>query len=140
MVGVKIKMRSKKKFVLLSIGIIIVIIGALLFLRSPEDSWIKDSKGIYVMHGNPASAPDNVKEQQEAITCANDFYNKSLYINVSWESQCLGTCGDYAVDFVKVPRTDEDNLAKNQCDAYLNGSVKHFIEINSYNGEIVRII
>ncbi len=54
-------------------------------------------------------------------------------------SQCLGTCGDYAVDIVHVPRTEGDNLIENQCEDYKTGKVNHFIELDK-NGEIVRIV
>ena len=134
-------MKIKQK-TLWIIGIIIVVVLAitLLVLRSPEDSWIKDEKGMWVKHGNPAETPDDVKEQQEAIECANGLYNTSVYTNVLIENQCLGACGNYVVDLVNVPRTDEDNKAENQCGDYRTGKANHFIELNNKNGEIVRIV
>lgn len=103
-----------------------------------EDNWIKDSKGVYVKHGNPSSVPEKVKGQQDAIECANKkyvFYSDKIDFN----SQCLGTCGDYAVDIVNVPRTMEDNKAENQCTEFRVGSVNKFIELDK-NGEIVRVV
>jgi len=51
----------------------------------------------------------------------------------------LGVVGNYAVDIVHVPRSEEDNLIENQCEAYRNGEVNHFIELDK-DGEIIRII
>ncbi len=125
-----------KKCWIIAIGIF-VLLGILLFLaRSSEDSWIKDEKGIYVKHGVPSSTPDYVVEQQEAIACAYEKFDSfSEIIN----SQCLGTCGDYAVDLVHVPRIGEDDITGNQCPDYANGLVSHFIELDK-NREIVRIV
>jgi len=107
------------------------LIGAWLFIRfiigGSEDDWIKDSKGVWIKHGNPSETPDYVLEQQEAIDCALEKFNSfSGEIN----SQCLGSCGDYAADIVHVPRTAEDNLVENQCADYRNGIVSHFIELD----------
>lgn len=120
------------------VAVILLIAGIFFLIRgfSGEDSWIKDSRGVYVKHGNPSSTPDYVLEQQEAINCSlNKFNNFTEEKN----SQCLGTCDDYAVDIVHVPRTKEDDLAENRCDEYKNGNVSQFIELNS-DGEIVRIV
>jgi hypothetical protein len=62
----------------------ILIIAAIIFLFAVtrtgldlqgEDSWIKDSNGVYVKHGNPSEIPENVKEQQDAILCAGNLYS-----------------------------------------------------------------
>jgi len=101
-----------------------------------EDNWIKDERGVYVKHGNPAETPGAVAWQQAAISCAYDLFD-----NMSEEktSQCLGTCGNYAVDLVHVPRTPIDDLPEYQCSDYGNGFVNHFIELDK-NREIVRIV
>ena len=128
-----------KKIYLIFIVIAILIVGWI-FVRfvigGNEDDWIKDSRGVYVKHGNPAETPDYVLEQQEAINCAlgkfSDFAGEK-------NSQCLGTCWDYAVDIVHVPRTEEDNLIENQCVDYREGIASHFIELDKNKG-IVRIV
>ncbi len=126
------------------IYLILVVIGILIigwfFVRfvigGDEDSWIKDSRGVWIKHGYPSETPDYVLEQQEAINCAlRKFENFNEEIN----SQCLGVCEDYAVDIVHVPRTEEDNLPENQCEDYQNGKVSHFIELDK-DGNIVRIV
>jgi hypothetical protein len=122
-------------FIILVSGVIIILALILIFMRSPEDSWMKDKVGTYIPHGNPASTPEEVMEQQAALQCAREKLNN---FTDEKSSQCLGICGDYAIDVVHVPRSVEDNLAENQCEAYANKQVSHFIEL-SKDGEIVRI-
>ena len=122
------------------IGIVILIMIGWLFVRfvigGDEDSWIKDDKGVWIKHGNPAETPAEVLTQQEAINCARELYTN---FDEEFNSQCLGTCGDYAIDVVHVPRSEEDNQVENQCSAYRNREVNHFIELDK-DGEIVRIV
>lgn len=122
--------------------IITLIILAWFFVRfvigGSEDSWIKDSRGVYVKHGFPSQTPGYVLEQQQTIQQALQLYQQKKSEGIQFSSQCFGSVGDYAVDIVNVPRAEEDNLAENQCEDYRNGKVKHFIEFDK-NGEIVII-
>ena len=129
----------KTKNVYLIGGIILLLIIGWLFVRfvigGDEDSWIKDEKGVWIKHGNPDYIPDYVYLQQDGISCAIEKFDNFIgLIN----SQCLGTCGNYAVDIVHVPRNSDDNLAENQCDDYKTGKVSSFIELDK-EGNIVRI-
>jgi len=131
-----------KKLYLILIIIGILIIGWLFvrfILGGPEDSWIKDEKGIWVKHGAPSETPDYVKEQQEAVGCALELYSQKKQEGMQFSSQCLGTCGNYVVDIVHVPRTAEDNQVENQCGDYREGKAGKFIELDK-DGEIVRIM
>jgi hypothetical protein len=132
-------MKIKKSYIIIGIIVLLLIIGWI-FMRfvigRNEDSWIKDSRGIYVKHGNPSETPDYVLEQEEAINCALDKFGNFIEEK---NSQCLGTCGNYAVDIVHVPRTEEDNKIENQCNAYASGQISQFIELDK-TGEIVRIV
>ena len=127
--------------------LILIIIGILIigwfairfFIGGNEDSWIKDSKGIYIKHGHPSKTPDYVTEQQEAINCAFGLYDENKNQGIQFFSQCLGRCGDYAVDIVHIPRTGDDNLFENQCLDYKEGRVSKFIELDK-NKEIVKIV
>ena len=132
-------MVTKKNIAIFSISIVVLIVVALFFLRIPEDSWIKDSKGIWIKHGMPTMIPDYVREQQLAVDCAMAFYNNASSKNMSFSSRCLGTCGNYSVDIVNVPRMSEDNLAENQCPEYISKETKSFIELYK-SGDIVRIV
>ncbi len=131
-----------KKFylVLVVIAVLAVVWFAVRFIiGGSEDDWIKDEKGAYVKHGAPSETPGYVKEQQDAVSCALNLYNQEKNKGTEFESQCLGTCGNYAVDIVHVPRTSEDNLAENQCPDYREGKVSKFIELDK-DGNIAGIV
>jgi hypothetical protein len=128
----------KKIFLILIVVAVLAAIFFIIFRIGGEDSWIKDSRGVWIKHGNPSEIPDYVAEQQTAIDCAVNIYNLDNSEKVIFESQCLGTCGNYAVDIVHVPRISDDNKQENQCENFRNGQVSHFIELDK-NGEIIRI-
>ena len=125
---------KNKKIIWIAIGVVVLVGVFSVFRLGGEDSWIQDERGVYVKHGVPSDIPDYVQEQKEAVECALELYNQEEEFN----SQCLGVCGDYAVDFVHVPRNEEDDKVENQCAEYGSGEVGHFIEIDK-NGEVVRI-
>ena len=75
----------------------------------------------------------------DAVFCAHDLYLQAQQEGMQFESQCLGICDNYAVDIVSVPRSDADNLPKNQCDAFNNGDVTGFIELDR-DGNLVRTV
>ena len=126
----------------LIILIVVLLIISWLFVRfvigGNEDSWIKDSKGIYVKHGNPATTPDYILKQQQAVAQAQTFYNLAKNNSIIFSSQCLGSFDNYAFDIVNVPRIAEDNQIENQCGDYIQKKVHHFIELDK-DGNIVRI-
>lgn len=130
---------KKAYWVLIVIGILVVGWFFVRFiLGGSEDSWIKDEKGVYVKHGQPAETPNYVKEQQESIVCALQLYQQKKAEGMQFNSQCLGSCGDYAIDIVNVPRTSEDDKVENQCADYREGKVNKFIELDK-DGNIFRI-
>ena len=129
------------KRVILAIVILVLIIFGIIFIISKfhEDSWIKDSKGVWIMHGNPKQTPPEAREQQVAISCASELYASKNLEGMNFSSQCLGSCGNYSIDIVHVPRISEDDLKENQCSDYLNKKTNHFMELNAV-GNIVRIV
>jgi len=132
-------MKTKKIYIIIGVVLVLILIGWILVrfvFGGSEDSWIKDERGVYIKHGNPSETPGYVIWQKAAIACASDKFTN---FNEETNSQCLGICGNYAIDFVNVPRTEADNLAENQCSEYGNGFVNYFIELDKY-GEIVRIL
>lgn len=131
-------LNMKKYVYAFIIAIILLAVAVFIILRGNEDYWIKDSKGIYIKYGKPSNIPDYVKEQQEAIICGLTKYEEAKKSGIKFESQCLGSCGDYAVDIVHVSRTEEDNKVENQCLDYREGKVSYFIELDS-EGKVVRI-
>lgn len=131
------KLKIKKSWLIIGISLLIIV-GILIFLRFDEDSWIKDSRGVWIKHGNPAETPSYVSEQKTMILCAMDIYAQLSSNGVAFSSQCIGACDNYSVDIVNVPRTAEDDNPENQCAEYLNGETTQFIELDSH-GEVVRI-
>jgi len=133
-------MVNRKTLWIIGALVVILMLGvSLMILRSPEDTWIKNEQGVYTAHGSPSEKPFYVSEQETAIVCAKQIYSDAAKQGVSFSSQCLGSCGNYAVDIVNVPRTSEDNLEANQCEEYLKGNDKNFIELDK-DGNIVRIM
>ena len=125
--------------ILIIIAILAVVwIFVRFFIGGSEDSWIQDDRGVWIKHGVPYETPDYVIEQQDAISCAINLYDVAK-VSMEFSSQCLGTCGNFVVDIVHVPRSSEDNLVENQCEAYRNNEVTHFIELDK-DGNIVRIV
>ncbi len=128
-------MKKISWFIIILVLIILIIILRF-FIGGGEDSWIKDSRGVYVKHGNPSENPDYVLEQQQLIEKAKQLFLK--YNGDLSNGPCLGTIDDYVIDIAHNPRQEVDNLAENQCEAYRNGSAKNFIELDE-QGEIIRI-
>jgi len=133
----KIK-RIHRKYLIIFAVFLIVIGFFLIFRIGGEDSWIKDSRGVWIKHGNPANTPDYVDKQQRTIECAGVLYEKAKESGMEFSSQCLGVCGDYAVDIIHVPRNAEDNKPENQCEAFRNKEVSNFIELDE-KGDVVKI-
>jgi hypothetical protein len=129
----------KKKNLYWIVGIIILIIIFIAIFRgfSGEDDWIKDSSGAWIKHGNPSNIPSYVLESDTA-QCALNLYQSASTMNMQFNSQCLGTCENYSIDIVHVPRNSDDNLPENQCSDYKNGLTNHFIELDK-DGNVIRI-
>jgi hypothetical protein len=131
------KLGSVTTLVIVVISVFLVL-GLFFFLtRGNEDDWIKDSKGIYIKHGNPSTNPGYVLEQQDALSCSTDLYNQTKTNAIAFNSQCLGACNNYSVDIVHVPRNMEDDKPANQCSDYPK-KTPYFIELDS-NGNVVRV-
>ena len=128
----------KKLYWVLIVIIILIIVFSLIFRTGGEDSWIKDSRGVWIKHGVPSETPNYVTEQQQIIDQTLSLYEQKKSEGMGFSSQCLGIVGNYAVDIVHVPRSEDDNKIENQCEAYRNGQVTHFIELDK-DGNIIRI-
>lgn len=131
----------KQKLLYWTIGIVILLIVIFVCVlrgfNGGEDNWIKDSKGVWIKHGAPATTPDSVLEQQNALSCAYDLYSQAKANGVVFNSQCLGACENYSIDIVNVPRNSEDDKPSNQCSDYPLVT-SYFIELDK-NGEVVRV-
>lgn len=126
-------------------GIIIVIVVFFIIVavrfnfNSREDSWIRNEQGIWIKHGNPSITPSYVNSQKDAIACAFTLYGMAKNDGIIFDSQCLGICGDYAIDIVHNPRTDMDDIAQNQCEDYSKGRVTNFIELDK-DENIIKVV
>lgn len=122
--------------------VILLIVAAIIAVRGNEDNWIKDSRGVWVKHGNPANTPAEVTKQQDLIDQAMQIYSKVVDEKVNLDSgPCLGVIKsnqDWVVDIVHNPRTDADNLPDNQCEIYRRGEAHHFIELDAL-GNVIRV-
>jgi hypothetical protein len=65
--------------------------------------------------------------------------NKDAGVDMS-TGPCLSNAlmNDWVLDIVHKPRTKEDNLPENQCQAFIEGNAKHFVELDT-TGAIVRV-
>jgi hypothetical protein len=134
------KIKNIKKIYLIPTVIVIIFIVLALLLRGDEDNWIKDNRGVWIKHGNPAKIPEDVLKQQLLILEAYGLYsdavkNKTDLIN----GPCLGNAEyNWVVDIVHNPRTDVDNQKENQCNDYINGNAKHYIELDT-DGKLIKV-
>ncbi len=131
-------MVNNKLILIMGISIIILIILIILiifiYLHAGGNYWTRDSKGVWIKHGNPIKTPEKVLTQQRIIICAKDLYSKFPKDNIS--SQCLGSCDDYAVDFVNNPKIEEDSFEKNLCESIVRGQLTKIIEMDK-DGNII---
>jgi len=113
-------------------GVTVAVIVFLILIGGMVYIWILVEK---------AGKQEEKKElsDSEAVQCALELYQEKKNLGMNFSSQCLGSCGNYAVDIVHVPRTSEDNLEKNQCKNYIEGKVIKFIELDK-DGNIFRVV
>ena len=114
-------MRTRK--ILISLLAVIVLAAILLF---------------YYFNSSFSTDETKAAKRIEALKCANDLYQKENASGTAFNSQCIGTCEEYAVDIVHVPRSLEDDKAENQCSTFRNKEVLNFIELDAH-GTVIRI-
>jgi hypothetical protein len=128
----------KKFFTLFFIGLLIY--TAFLIFRREKDEWIVDDRGVWVSHGNPQEKPKEAAEQEELVRQAYNMYDNSKSLGVNFDKgPCLGKLSaDWVLDIAHNPRTAADDEPKNQCQDFIKGKAKHFIELDP-SGEIIQI-
>ena len=129
-----------KKYWIIIIAALVVLGVVFVILRGQEDTWIKDSRGVWVKHGMPKNTPAQVTEQQSLITQAQQMYQKAKSLGEDFSNgPCLGNLNsDWVVDVAHSPREAVDDQSQNQCAAFLSDKAHHFIELDT-NGEIIKI-
>lgn len=124
--------------ILVLLALIVVIVMVKLFFNGGEDNWIRQDNGIWIRHGNSSEMPIYVQNQFNAVSCAFVLYTKERISGKAIDSQCLGNCGEYAIDIISVPRSESDDLIENQCADFVNGKTTRFIELDK-EGKILRV-
>lgn len=82
----------------------------------------------------------NSAEADSAVAAAlNIFRQRSREIDLT-NGPCLANDlkQDWVVDIVHYPRDPVDDLPENQCQSYLEGRAKHFVELDQY-GNVIRV-
>lgn len=115
-----------KKFKLFILIFICIFVTAFLVVKiNKKPVYKKGSSGVY----------------DKAIAAAIFLYGTRAKegLNMS-EGPCLTNdlMPGWVVDIVHVPREEIDNLPGNQCQAYLEGRARNFIELDT-NGNLVRV-
>lgn len=105
------------------------------------------SATVFLMGGNPFDFENNKYkpgvsyEMDIAVSQAQSLYYQKNKLGIDFsEGPCLTNdlLPGWVADMVHVPREKVDNLAENQCQAYLEGRAQHFVELD-LNGEVVRV-
>jgi|CXWK01.1.fsa_nt_gi hypothetical protein len=103
---------------------------------------------VYVHETNPFNAaikgkykPGLDDEIDNAVKKAQDVYKNRKNAGTDFSSgPCLTNdlMPDWVVDIAHNPRQKLDELAENQCPAYIEGRAAHFVELD-LEGEVIRI-
>lgn len=128
------------KWIIIVVGIIIVLGAVLIVVCGSEDTWIKDSRGVWVKHGNPKEKPAKVSSQEALIEKALAAYNQA---KASGKDLSNGPCldeisADWVADISHSPRQEIDNQPENQCQDFRTGKAHHFIEID-IDGKVIKV-
>lgn len=112
--------------------LILVISGAILSINRKE-SLYQQTQDTY--------KPGVVTEVDTAVRQAQLLYQQKKAQGVDFTSgPCLTNdlMPNWVVDIVHVPRTKVDDLPQNQCQAFIEGRAKHFIELDT-QGNLIRV-
>lgn len=96
---------------------------------------------VFLGGKNENYKPGVYAEYDHAVNKAIKIYQdkKQLGIDIS-KGPCLTNdlTPDWVADLVHNPRIKDDDLKQNQCQAFLEGRAKHFVELD-IDGNLVRI-
>lgn len=122
--NIKGMVSKKLLFWLVFIVIVATAFGVIFFLRNP--------KFLY--------KPGNSAEIDDVVIASTDlFRTHAKKIDLS-SGPCLSNDirPNWVVDIVHNPREPVDNLPSNQCQAFIEGRAKHFVELDM-QGNIIRV-
>jgi hypothetical protein len=103
---------------------------------------------VYVHETNPFNAAIKGKykaglddEIDNAVGKAQKIYRDRKALGMDLEAgPCLSNdlLPDWVVDIAHNPRERSDDFPENQCQAYIEGRAKHFVELD-VKGEVIRV-
>ncbi len=97
---------------------------------------------IYIKNSNNSTYKPGIwPEADQAVAQAQYFYNQAKDQKVDFkDGPCLSNAliSGWVLDLAHSPREVLDDLPENQCKAYLEGSAKHFIEMD-LQGNLLRV-
>ncbi|MBI2022129.1 hypothetical protein HYS93_04625 [Candidatus Daviesbacteria bacterium] len=85
--------------------------------------------------------PGLSKQYDQAVYYAQSVYRAKKKLGVDFSNgPCLTNdlLPEWVADIVHSPRESIDDLSENQCQAYLEGRAKHFVELD-LDGNVVRV-
>ncbi|MEK7096340.1 MAG: hypothetical protein AAB881_00070 [Patescibacteria group bacterium] len=128
------------KKVLIAVVSIVIVVLVVFMVREEKNTWVQNDNGVWVKQGNPEKTPEEVTTQQNLIDDAKNLFKEEKESGADVSSgPCIGKLNDdWVVDIVHNPREAIDNRPENQCLDYINGDVKHFIELD-LDGEVQNI-
>ena len=106
--------------------------GAVYYFNNQEPKYDRTSR-TYVQGVTP--------EIDQAVAKAKAVYAEKARAGTNFASgPCLTNdlMPNWVADTVHVPRTSLDDLPENQCQAYIDGRAKHFVELD-LQGNLVRV-
>lgn len=107
-------------FILISFAVLIVVVLSIAVITKPKKQ---------------VSISDDSAISQKAV----ELYQKTKEQGADFSNgPCLGTIDYYAIDIAHIPREVVDEKSENQCPDYINGKLKHFVELTPF-GTIIRV-
>lgn len=125
-------MSFKVRLFLGTLLLILAISSAILYINRKESVYDQTSATY---------KPGVFSEVDKAVSQAQALYQQKKKEGMDFSSgPCLSNdlMKGWVVDLVHNPRIAADDLAKNQCQAYLEGRATHFVELD-LNGNLVRV-
>ncbi len=125
-------MAFKTKLFAVVLLLIVAISGAIL---------ISNRKGSLYEQTQNTYKPGVVTEVDTAVRQAQLLYRQKKGQGLDFtDGPCLTNdlMPNWVADIVHNPRTKIDDLPQNQCQAYIEGRAKHFVELDT-NGNLVRV-
>jgi len=125
-------MTFKSNLILLTL-IVILTVSAIAVLTDRHNPLT----GVPTESYKPGLSP----ELDQAVNQASEVFEEKKKLGVDFsDGPCLTNdlLPNWVVDLAHNPRLEIDDLPENQCQAFLEGRAKHFVELD-LNGKVVRV-